>query len=108
MAAAALYALDNLGHLRDDHENVHKIANGRISLVNWKRGLYYPCKYRNLKWLNFFYSYFTAIREANNPNITVPPASDIHSNILLVYTNPEKLTADDLAHRLREVFIKLL
>ncbi|XP_065219421.1 uncharacterized protein LOC135844943 [Planococcus citri] len=71
MAAAALYALDNLAHLRDDHENVHKIAN--------------------------------AIREANNPYVTVPPRTDIHSNILLVYVNPAKLTADDLAHRLREV-----
>lgn len=71
MAAAALYALDNLAHLRDDHENVHKIAN--------------------------------AIREANNPHITVPPKAEIHSNILLIYVNPAKLSADDFAHRLREV-----
>lgn len=45
----------------------------------------------------------SVIREANNPYVTVPPAEEIHTNILFLKTDPSRLTGDDLLSHLQTV-----
>ena len=100
MAAAGIYALDNMvTRLQDDHDNIQIIANSK----SVKYYITTMCEAKKSK-----NAFFAAIREMNHPAIKVLPVEKIQTNILNVYFDSNTISANDFLAKLETVKYTIL